>query len=482
MSCNARIGLRLLRTGVAGLAASILLLASAFADTGTGGIGGTGHSSSSGQGLGGTGRSAGDFDGSGIGGTGMPLAHEGSGIGGTGIVGVITGFGSIWVNGVEVHYHPDMPVTTPAGTVSTSDLAVGQVVMARAVRDGDQAQALQLQLLPSVAGPVELADDERIRVAGQTVRLSSGSTAPAVGDWVVVSGLPRADDTLQATSILPYADDQPVTVYGRVRAANASGADIAIKQLPVRLPDSQQPPPAGTLALVSGHLYAGNLIADRVTVAPISHFAAAADEVRIQGYVQTAAEGRFSVGGMTFERHTQPGDVQTDQLVIVEGHYGADGNLIADQIETPDQPLRTLSLPPAATHNRPAASGRDGDESEDGAARQSHDGETPENAHTGATDSEASDQEVSADHAARPSPDLAPPDDDTIETPHPEVETPELDAPEVEAPEVEAPEVETPEVEVPEVEAPEVEVPEVEAPEVETPEIYEPPEIQMSPG
>src|SRR2546422_4023925 len=46
----------------------------------------------------------------GIGGTG--IGKDGSGgIGGTGIVGVITGFASICVNGVEVHYDASPPVS-----------------------------------------------------------------------------------------------------------------------------------------------------------------------------------------------------------------------------------------------------------------------------------------------------------------------------------------------------------------------------------
>ena len=46
----------------------------------------------------------------GLGGTGL-MANTGNGLGGTGIVGEITGFGSIFVNGVEIEYDSDTPFT-----------------------------------------------------------------------------------------------------------------------------------------------------------------------------------------------------------------------------------------------------------------------------------------------------------------------------------------------------------------------------------
>ena len=64
----------------------------------------------------------------GIGGTGI----DNGGIGGTGIVGVITGFASICVNGVEVHYDESMPVNDNGQTVKTGVLALGQVVVVKA--------------------------------------------------------------------------------------------------------------------------------------------------------------------------------------------------------------------------------------------------------------------------------------------------------------------------------------------------------------
>jgi hypothetical protein len=88
-----------------------------------GGIGGTGARAEGG--IGGTGARA---EG-GIGGTG---ARADGGVGGTGIVGTITGFASVCVNGLEVHYDANTPVTVDGRAAPAGELAIGQVVSAEA--------------------------------------------------------------------------------------------------------------------------------------------------------------------------------------------------------------------------------------------------------------------------------------------------------------------------------------------------------------
>src|SRR5262249_41510449 len=117
------------------LAAFVLVLCAAFAGTSAGacrdpgGIGGTGIVPG---GTGGTG-----VDPGGTGGTGV----DPGGIGGTGqraeaeigVLGVITGFGSICVNGIEVHYDANTHVALNGDLSSASALGIGQVVSVLAV-------------------------------------------------------------------------------------------------------------------------------------------------------------------------------------------------------------------------------------------------------------------------------------------------------------------------------------------------------------
>ena len=141
-------------------------------------------------GIGGTGAVA-AADPGGIGGTGR-MAQEGSGIGGTGIVGVVTGFASVCVNGVEVEVEADTPVRRDGEGASLRVLAVGQLVAVRAQGAGTELRAQRIEVLDAVVGPVEGIDKgpQVLRVLGQRVRvLTPADLAPLnVGDWVRVSG------------------------------------------------------------------------------------------------------------------------------------------------------------------------------------------------------------------------------------------------------------------------------------------------------
>jgi Domain of unknown function (DUF5666) len=128
--------------------------------------------------------------GGGIGGTGG--GGGGGGIGGTGVAyGTITGFGSVWVNGVRYE--------TPAGTtfrlddsgVSQSDLKVGMV--ARVEGSGTSATAVVVD--SALKGRVEAVIGDRFTVLGQAVQTDASTTfdngiRPVVGDYVEVHGLP----------------------------------------------------------------------------------------------------------------------------------------------------------------------------------------------------------------------------------------------------------------------------------------------------
>ncbi len=186
------------------------------------GLGGTGHTGGDGgEGLGGTGMMPGD----GIGGTGRPLAslpdglggtgHRSDGLGGTGsprerlhIRGVVTGFGSICVAGLEVRYSPATPVRIDGMAATSGALAVGQVVDIEARLRGGSIHAEQVRVLRQLVGKVEEVDvlAGRVRIAGTLVDVPervAGLRIPDLrpGQPVMVSGLWRTDGALHATRI-----------------------------------------------------------------------------------------------------------------------------------------------------------------------------------------------------------------------------------------------------------------------------------------
>jgi Domain of unknown function (DUF5666) len=164
-------------------------------------------------GIGGTG-----IDPGGIGGTGQRAEAE------VGVLGIITGFASICVNGIEVHFDPATPVSLNGEPASSAALGLGQLVAVRAVGSGNQARAREIDIVDAAVGaltgietPGELlqVQGRRVRVGTSTVfggGLSRGQLAAAqIGDAMRVSGLRDADGTIVATRVEPAAGARPST-------------------------------------------------------------------------------------------------------------------------------------------------------------------------------------------------------------------------------------------------------------------------------
>jgi hypothetical protein len=162
----------------------------------------------------------------GIGGTGaasrIKLADRG--IGGTGIVGVVTGFASVCVDGLEVHLDKSVPVSVNDRTMTTGQLRVGQMVIIDAVGPlatlNSVARAHAITVRYEVSGPIEAVDIRAgiIKVAGQVVRVPSTTWMAGrfgIGNWTSVSGLRQPDGTIVA-SRLDRARDGALAVRGKV--------------------------------------------------------------------------------------------------------------------------------------------------------------------------------------------------------------------------------------------------------------------------
>lgn len=175
-------------------------------DTG-GGIGGTGNAQ---DGIGGTGLI--DLR-DGIGGTGRQAKQE-EGVGDTDIVGVVTGFASICVLGIEVHYDDSTPVLVNGMPGSVDQLGVGQVVSINALAGRNGLVASQITVRHAVVGPLSRIDPVtgQFDVLGQTVqpaanvfRDARGQPAAATdlkpGMTVLVSGLRAPDGRILASRV-----------------------------------------------------------------------------------------------------------------------------------------------------------------------------------------------------------------------------------------------------------------------------------------
>ena len=175
----------------------------------------------------------------GMGGTGRPVVGQEQnsrpspsptgGIGGTGItasagvVGVVTGFASICVNGSEVHYRTDTPVEVDGRQGAARDLERGQVVRVDATQiSAEEYRATRIAVLEALIGPVTQIDPKRrmFWVMGQPVRLMSDAV-------VALSGAP-SEQALAAFDasdrVLLVSDPSVASIRGTQRALKLCGS------------------------------------------------------------------------------------------------------------------------------------------------------------------------------------------------------------------------------------------------------------------
>ena len=335
-------------------------------------------------GIGGTGQQANE---GGIGGTGQQ-AHEG-GIGGTGIVGVVTGFASLCVGGLEVHYGPDTPV---AGNVARTagDLAVGQVVAVDAIGSPGGLRARTISILDAVVGPVTRTDasGSRLQVLGQDVRVSPeatgslGQSAPRLaklraGDFVAISGQRLQSGVIIASRVEP-APIGTVSLQGPVRRGDAG--EIFVAGVRVSASDDKIATVRhGAEVLVTGRLVEGIIHAERVENDPAMALAGRAARMVVEGYVGSrGVDDRISVGGTTirltsetkFATDQHLADISADKRVRVSGRRdAATGELIAERVELRHRIVgrnEGRPLPRSRPDNARGADAKAGDSPSDG--------------------------------------------------------------------------------------------------------------------
>ncbi|MDF1551512.1 MAG: DUF5666 domain-containing protein [Deferrisomatales bacterium] len=137
----------------------------------------------------------------------------GGGIGGTGVVaarGPITGFGSIWVNGIRFDVS-GARVTVEGATASAEDLNLGMVVAVSGMGAADGSVVADLvEYSDSLEGPIDSIAGDEFRVLGQTVLVTGGTEVRGgplePGNVIEVSGLTDAAGTIHATYVEKKSD------------------------------------------------------------------------------------------------------------------------------------------------------------------------------------------------------------------------------------------------------------------------------------
>ena len=282
------------------------------------GLGGTGVTND--NGFGGTGMTA---DG-GMGGTGVSTEHGGFGgtgdavatsllpkdtQGGVAIIGVVTGFASICVNGEEVFYDKNTPVYDNGMAARLSSLATGKMVMLKADRVDGQLRARSIGLFDAVAGPVERIDTKlnQMQVMGQTVRLSQSIKQETKGlslnTSVRVSGHRLDNGEIVATRVdIVKTDATAASTIGLVTSVDhdsmvVNGTRVQLVNTNITNKNVFDKIKVGNEVRVSGAWDGRAMKVDRVESQPITNSINRADTAIVEGFVRLGHENIMHLDG-----------------------------------------------------------------------------------------------------------------------------------------------------------------------------------------
>ncbi len=315
------------------------------------GIGGTGVIASD-SGIGGTGVHDGGIGGTGnverggIGGTGN-MAQD-SGIGGTGIVGTITGFASVCVNGVEIHYDPSTPISVDGRSSTLRDLAVGQIIAAHAVGTDREFTARNIAIIHATVGPISSFNSEtrQMYVLGQTIQIGQSKelehlSSLRAGDWVQVSGHRLPGGIVMASRIESIAPHSEAKLNGYVTRVDADGFEVngtRIHHDPKLLPIAIKP---GMEVQVAGHWDGAYLKAQHVQAEPTLQSIGNVEKIVFEGYIHAFDGKELTVNNrvITLDSNTQltshaKDEFRLGQRIQVSGRLAPDQRIIAEHIDS----------------------------------------------------------------------------------------------------------------------------------------------------
>ena len=280
---------------------------------------------------------------------------------GTLSAGVITGFGSVYVDGVR-YDTTSASVTMDDETATQAQLKVGQYVEVKGHAHGDAHHADVIRYHNVLEGPISSIDDigNSFVAMGQTVRVSLETSLGdgiqsdpisglAVGDVVEVSGIVPAAGAIDATRVDIKLDGGPFDVTGYVTNLSVDTHHFNINDLVVDYAGADMTdfatgdPSAGDLVLVKGFTFDpdGAFAATRVELRSDDWLMPGpGDQVEVEGIIfDFESPSAFKVGGWavtttpsTTYEHGTAANLANDVMVKVKGTADANGVLVAARI------------------------------------------------------------------------------------------------------------------------------------------------------
>lgn len=154
------------------------------------------------------------------------------GLTGTGIYGVIATAEPFVVNGRTVSISDAVIVADAVGLASTQDLQAGNVVALRVDTSASVIDAVSVQRIFAMIGPVQAMSDDHLTIMGTDITVSDiHTTATQPGDWVAVSGFWQETDLI-ATRIDSIAPQEFARMTGTYfTPADGEGPSFGTSQL-----------------------------------------------------------------------------------------------------------------------------------------------------------------------------------------------------------------------------------------------------------
>lgn len=316
----------------------------------------------------------------GEGGGGLGVAD--GGIRGTGSsVGPVSGFGSVFVNGVEFATDNILNklVISDDGITQESDLSEGMILRVEGEwQDDGLGTAESLSYDDTLRGPItQLAADPSgagefvtVSVMGQPVRVNRQTVArgttfanllagTGMGQNVRVSAWRQTDGSYRAGYIgVLSAAPVAVELEGSVSGVDIDGNEFTIGDITVQYPDdvdfgsglTEEDLPSANVLEVEGTLVGNLLTATSIDRDDARRFAReGAEDVQLTATIDASyvadggasRPGEFTMGGLTVRvtATTELGDglslsdLRTDLLVQIEGNFVSDTVIEAEEIE-----------------------------------------------------------------------------------------------------------------------------------------------------
>lgn len=289
--------------------------------------------------------------------------------------GTVTGFGSVFVNGVE--FETDNALFTIDGAPGIeSDLNIGQVVTITGTIDanGSTGTATSVVFDADIEGPVtsiDLADSSFI-VLGQTVRIDGDTSfdsqiSPAsvaglaVGEVVEVSGFVDGSQGIRATYIERKNAGSEFELQGVVSSLDSAASTFQINGFIVDFTSAMLDGfPSGMISNgdyveAKGTSFgpAGELIASEVSFEDQGIPGSEGDEVEIEGFITRFVSATdFDVSGVPVTTNGQTeyksgtsASLALDVKVEVEGTLSGSGVVVAEDVEfRPNAEIRVTAL------------------------------------------------------------------------------------------------------------------------------------------